>query len=117
LQSAQDEFEFSEFTPTAVEGMPESVTIGEPVTFQIVGDLTVRDITAPVTFDTTVTAVSETELQGSATATVQRAVFELTIPSVPSVANVGEDVGLEIDFVATAVDGTSAEATAEVAEG
>jgi polyisoprenoid-binding protein YceI len=104
LESAQDEFEFSEFAPTALEGLPESVTIGEPLTFQIVGDLTVRDITNPVTFEATVTPVSETRLEGSATATVLRADYNLIIPDVPGVANVSEEVLLEIDFVALAVE-------------
>ncbi len=106
LESARDEFEFSQFTPTAIQGLPESVTnlaLGQAVTFQITGDLTVRNITSSVTFDVTVTPVSETRLEGSAAATVQRSSFELTIPNVPNVANVSEEVRLEIDFVAVAV--------------
>ncbi len=103
LQSSQDEFEFSEFTPTSVEGMPETVTIGEAFTFKLVGDLRVRDIVKPATFDVTVTPVSETRLEGIAVSTVQRTDFNLIIPSVPGVADVSEEVRLEIDFVAQAV--------------
>ncbi len=103
LQSAQDAFEFIRFVPTALEGLPEGVTVGEPFSFQITGDLTIRDITQPVTFEATVTLASETRLEGTATATVQRGAFQLTIPNVPGVADVSEDVGLEIDFVAEAV--------------
>lgn len=103
LQSARDEFEFIRFVPTALEGLPEGVTVGEPFSFRITGDLTIRDITQPVTFEATVTLASETRLEGTATATVQRGAFELTIPNVPGVADVSEDVGLEIDFVAEAV--------------
>lgn len=105
LQSVEEEFEFSEFVPTALEEMPDTVTMGEAVSFKIVGDLTVRNITHEATFDATVTPVSETELAGSASTTVQRADFELTIPNAPGVANVSEDVNLEIDFVASAVTG------------
>jgi polyisoprenoid-binding protein YceI len=100
LQSARDEFEFSEFKPTALEGLPETVTMGEAFSFKLSGDLTVRDITKPVTFDITVTPVSEERLEGTAVATVQRGDYNLTIPSAPGVADVSEDVRLEIDFVA-----------------
>jgi polyisoprenoid-binding protein YceI len=103
LQSSQDEFEFSEFTPTAITGLPETVEPGEPVNFQITGDLRVRDIVNPVTFDATATLVSDTRLEGSASSTVTRGQYELNIPSAPGVANVTDEVGLEIDFVALAV--------------
>jgi polyisoprenoid-binding protein YceI len=111
LQTSQDEFEFSEFTPTGIEEMPETVTIGEPFTFKLLGDLQVRDIVQPVTFDVTITPVSETRLEGSAVTTVQRTDYNLVIPSVPGVADVSEEVRLEIDFVAQAVGD---EATPEV---
>ena len=72
----------------------------ETLEFQISGDLTVRDITHPITFDVTVTAVSETRLEGSASAILARGDYGLQIPEVPRVANVDEEVLLEIDFVA-----------------
>jgi polyisoprenoid-binding protein YceI len=102
LQTNNPEFQFITFTPTAVEGMPESVTVGEPFDLTVTGDLTIRSTTQPMTFEVTVTPISETELQGSARATLLRADFELQIPSVPSVADVSEEVLLEFDFVAQA---------------
>ncbi|MBN1964303.1 MAG: YceI family protein [Anaerolineae bacterium] len=102
LQSAQDEFEFAEFVPTALGDMPDSVTPGEAFSFTITGDLTVRDITSSVTFEVTATASAD-QLAGTATATVTRAEYGLQIPSVQGVANVSEDVVLEIDFVALPV--------------
>jgi len=96
------DFEFITFTPTSVEGLPASATIGEAISFSIVGDLTIRDITMPATFNVEATAVSETQITGTATATVNRADFGLQIPSVPSVANVDEQVQLFIDFTANA---------------
>jgi polyisoprenoid-binding protein YceI len=101
LQTAQ--FEYIDFAPTAVDGLPDSVNVGEPFTFQITGDLTIRDITNEATFEATVTPVSETRLEGAATATIQRGGYNLVIPNVPNVADVSEDVRLEIDFVATAI--------------
>jgi polyisoprenoid-binding protein YceI len=104
LMSAQDEFEFSEFVPTSLTGLPQSVTLGESVDLSVTGDLTVRDITREVTFQVTVTPVSETRLEGLAKATVLRSDYDLNIPSVPNVANVSDEVRLEIGFVALAVD-------------
>ncbi len=96
------EFEFITFTPTSFSNFPTSGTVGDTFTFQMVGDLTIRHITQEVTFDVSVTAESDTRLRGFATTTIQRADFELTIPSVPRVAGVEEQVVLELDFVAQA---------------
>lgn len=104
LQSAQAAYEFAEFTPAALEGLPQSVTLGQPFSFDIVGDLKVRDISNTVRFTATVTPVSETRLEGSASTVVMRGDYNLVIPNVPSVANVSEEVSLFIDFVALAVE-------------
>jgi hypothetical protein len=42
-------------------------------------------------------------LVGQAETTVQRSDFNLSIPNVPFVANVGEDVALKLNLVANAV--------------
>lgn len=102
LLSQRDEYEFGQFEPTEITGLPESVTIGEPISFQITGNLTLRGVSNPVTFDVTVTPVSETELQGSASAVVDRTSYGMEIPRAPGVANVEEEVELYIDFVAKA---------------
>jgi len=96
------DFEFITFTPTAVEGLPASATVGQAISFSLVGDLTIRDVTQPATFTVEATAVSETQIVGTATAIVNRADFGLQIPSVPNVANVEEEVELYIDFTANA---------------
>jgi polyisoprenoid-binding protein YceI len=96
------DYEFITFTPTGIEGLPASATVGETISFSLVGDLTIRDVTQPATFTVEATAVSETQIVGTATAVVNRADFGLQIPSVPSVANVEEQVELYIDFTANA---------------
>jgi len=97
-----DQYELITFTPTAVTGLPDSVAVGESVTFQIAGDLTITDTTLPVTFDVTVTAVSPTELHGTATAEILHSDFGLTIPFSRSVTAVADNVVLEFAFVALA---------------
>lgn len=95
-----DSYELITFTPTAISGLSGSGAPGTPYTFQIAGDLTIRDKTVPVVFDATVQAESESRLNGTATATINRADFDLNIPSVPMVANVSEQVQLSLTFVA-----------------
>lgn len=90
------------FEETELAGLPETVAIGDTFDFELVGDLTIRDITRSVTFAVNVTVESSTRLTGSARATINRADFDLTIPSVPQVASVDEQVRLELDFVAEA---------------
>ena len=104
LQSAEDQFEFVDFTPTALEGLPDAVSVGDTVSFTIVGDLKVRDITAEARFQATIAVVAEDRLEGTAEATILRSTYNLVIPQVPFVADVGEEVLLGIKFVATAVD-------------
>lgn len=104
LESAKDEYEFTTFVPTAISGLPTSVTIGQPFTVQVTGDFTLREITNTVTFNVTLTPVSDSQLAGMGTAVITRSAYNLNIPSVPFVANVSEEVRLEIEFVAELVD-------------
>ena len=95
-------YEFISFVPTAVSGLPASANVGEFIQFTIEGELTIRDVTETVTFEVTATAVTETTIQGTATATVLRDAYGLNIPEVPNVANVENEVDLIINFVANA---------------
>jgi polyisoprenoid-binding protein YceI len=88
------------FQPTDIEGIPREIVVGETVFFEIVGMLTIRDITQEVTFAGEATLVAEDRVEGLATATLVRSDFELSIPSVPRVAGVDEEFILEIEFVA-----------------
>jgi polyisoprenoid-binding protein YceI len=96
-----DQYEFITFTPTAITGLSGPGAVGESYDFQIAGDLTIRDVTQPVTFEATATALSESEVQAIATTTILRSDYNLTIPQVSQVAGVDEEVILEIEFVAT----------------
>lgn len=98
-------FEFVTFTPTALSGLPASVAVGTPFSFQMSGDLTVKDTTRPVTFEVTVTPLSATELSGTATTSVLYQDFNLAIPDSPMVDTVADEVRLELDFVARAIAG------------
>ncbi|GAB4202805.1 MAG: YceI family protein [Roseiflexaceae bacterium] len=95
-----DQYEFVTFKPTSISGLPASVAANTPFTFQMIGDLTVRDVTKPVTFDVTVTPISATELKGSAKTSLLYRDLGLNIPDSPSVDTVADEVRLELDFIA-----------------
>lgn len=83
------------FSPTEVAGVADALDGGSGT---ITGDLTIRDVTNPVTFDVTVSEASPDGITASATATVDRTDWDLNIPSVPFVASVAEEVVLELDL-------------------
>lgn len=100
LRSVLDEYRFITFEPTAIEDLPDTVTMGEPLSFTVRGNLTVRGVTRPETFDLTVTALSPTEISGSGTSVIRYEDYDISIPSVPAVASVEDEVRLELAFVA-----------------
>jgi polyisoprenoid-binding protein YceI len=108
-------YEFIEFRPAEVSGLPDTLTVGEAITFQVTGELQIRDVVQTVTFEVTATATSETQLEGTATTTITREQYGLTIPSVPGVANVADDMPLELRFVATRAEAAAETTTEEVA--
>ena len=105
LESNRDEFEFASFEPTAVSGVPEQIETGDQLTLQVAGDLTVRDVTAPVVFAMTLTIESDDLVRGNAVTAITWEELEIEIPYVGGnsiVASVGEEVRLELEFVARA---------------
>jgi polyisoprenoid-binding protein YceI len=102
LKSSQEAYRYITFTPTSITGLPATAAAGDSFSFQVIGDLTILDTTLPVTFDISVTAVDDATLQGAGTATIRYADFGISIPQVPMVASVSDDVKLEIDFTAQA---------------
>ncbi len=94
--------EFIEFETVSIDGLAPSVAVGESVGFSMSGNLTIRDVTRPVTFSVTVTLTGPDRIEGQAVTEVTRSDFELVIPSVAQVANVTDEVVLTLDFVAVA---------------
>jgi polyisoprenoid-binding protein YceI len=100
LQTGQ--YEYISFVPTQLIGLPDSVQAGESYDFQIVGDLTIIGQTREVTFDTQATLLSDTELAGLATTTLNYEDFGITIPFSQAVQAVADEVTLELEFTAKA---------------
>ncbi len=99
---AAEQHEFIVFRPTAFPGLSGAAQPGGEWRFGMEGDLTVRDITRPVVFQVVARWGTGDILEGEAVAEVSRSDFDLSIPSVPFVANVADDIGLELDFIARA---------------
>jgi polyisoprenoid-binding protein YceI len=102
LRSSSAEFEFIDFTPTSISGLPESITLGETYTLEITGDLLMLGQSHPATFTANVTIESESRISGSASATVSYGDWGIPVPTAPGVANVEPEALLEIDFEAVA---------------
>lgn len=100
LMSAEDEFEFIDFSPTELNNLPEAIVVGETYTFEVVGDLPLIGNTLPATFSVEATLESDTRLVGTATTTIKWADWGINIPQAPGVANIEEEATLKIQFVA-----------------
>jgi polyisoprenoid-binding protein YceI len=100
LDSGSDEHEFISFAPTAIEGLDGPIVVGEEITFDVAGDLTIKGTTQPVTFSVTAVLEATDRLSGRAEAEVLRTDFGIDIPRAPGVADVTEEVTISIDFVA-----------------
>jgi polyisoprenoid-binding protein YceI len=96
-----DSFPTVELVPTAVRGTlaPLLATNGSsgPVKFELVGDLTVRGVTKPTTWQVTATRTG-TRLTGTATTSFTFAEFGMAKPRVPVVLSVADTIRLEYDF-------------------
>lgn len=101
LNANEDAFQFITFEPTSITGLPESAAIGDSFEVQITGNLTIKDVTREEVFAVTVT-VAENTLQGLGSSTIIYADYGVSVPTVPIVASVSDEVTLELEFVAVA---------------
>ncbi len=102
LGSARDENEFATFEPTSIAGVPDQVAVGDRVSLTVSGNFTLSGVTLPVEFAVEVAVASTERIEVSGTATVLRSDFGLTVPDVPSVSDVDDEVTLAIELVAVA---------------
>lgn len=99
-----DEFEFVRFQPTAINGLPDSVAVGDSVDVEIVGDLTIMDMTKSTAFAATLTYVSADEITGTGSTTILYDEYGVEVPLTQSVSFVSDELTMELDFVATATE-------------
>jgi polyisoprenoid-binding protein YceI len=100
LQSAQ--FPLAVFAPTSIEGFPAAVQEGVDIPLTISGDLTIREVTRPVTFDTVVRLESD-RITGQALTTILMSDYGFGPISVAGMLNTEDEVKVTFDFVARPV--------------
>jgi polyisoprenoid-binding protein YceI len=83
------------FVPTQISGLAGGIPQEGPVTFQVLGDLTINNVTKPVTWDVTGT-ISAEEAAGTATTNFTFGDFNLSQPRVRSVLNIVDKITLNV---------------------
>ncbi|MFI4927934.1 MAG: YceI family protein [Burkholderiales bacterium] len=96
--------QYATFATRAITGWPTSITLGQAVTLQLTGDLTVHGQTHSVTFPAQVTLKDASTLVGQAQTAIRYADYGISIPNVPSVTRVDSTVQLAISFTALAMN-------------
>ncbi len=95
-----DRFPMAEFIPKDAPGLPWPLPTSGHATFTLLGDLTVRGVTRPATWDVVATFAGE-GVTGTATTLVRLDTFGVSTPRVPVVASIDDDIRLEVEFSAT----------------
>lgn len=96
-----NDFPEATFVATAIAGAPATYTAGAEATFQLIGDLTIRNITRPATFDVTAVHSGKT-ITGVATAQIRLTDYEIEPPNFANTLEVQDEMGLRLEFTAVA---------------
>ena len=92
-----DQYPTATFAVRTIEGLPWPLPASGEVTVQMVGDLTVKDQTREVTWETVIQAGAD-EAAGSAKTVITFEQFALEKPRVAIVLSVVDEIRLELDF-------------------
>jgi polyisoprenoid-binding protein YceI len=93
-----DRYPNAVFVPTQVRGLPVPLPRSGTVSFDLVGDLRVRDVTRRIAWEATAT-VDGQEISVRARTAFRFADFGLRIPRVASVLSVEDNIRLEADVL------------------
>lgn len=96
-----DTYPYANFVSTNALNLPTSYADGASVTFDLVGDMTIRDVTKSVTWQVTGVRTGTT-VTGKATTVINMSDFGVNPPNIANMLKVEDAVTLEVTFVATA---------------
>lgn len=99
-----DKYPKAIFVANSVAALPMDAVLGQPYSFQVSGDLTIRNITQPVTFDVTVTA-SEHSIAGEGTTIIKMKDFGFDPPSIVGKTIVSDPATITIKGTAELIEG------------
>jgi len=94
------------FKATSIENFPADAVEGQDVSFQVTGDMTIRDITKPQTFDVT-TRLDGNTFSGTATSYLLMRDYGFEPPSILGILEVTDGVTVTVNFVAQEVGSES----------
>jgi polyisoprenoid-binding protein YceI len=94
-----NQYPLAEFVATGVADTPETYTEGEEVQFKMLGDLTIREVTQPVTFDVAATLEGDTAT-GVATADLRMTDFGIEPPNFANTLTVADEFQVRVEFTA-----------------
>ncbi|MFS8639162.1 MAG: YceI family protein [Gemmatimonadota bacterium] len=92
-----EQYPMAVFVPTAIRGAPSPLPTTGEFSFELDGELTIREVTRPVTWQVTARAI-DGGYAGTATTEFTFGTFELEIPRVASVLSIRDNIRLEYDF-------------------
>jgi polyisoprenoid-binding protein YceI len=102
LETSDSTNQYATFVTRSISGLPATITLGQLVTIQLIGDLTIHGQTHSTTFTTQGALQDAKTLVGKAQATIAYGDWGITIPNVPSVTGVDNTVVLALNFTARA---------------
>jgi polyisoprenoid-binding protein YceI len=95
-------FPLATFVATGVEDMPSDADFGQDVSFRVVGDMTIREVTQPLTWDMTARIDDET-LSGTASTFLYMRDFGFDPPDIAGILKVTDGVTVTVQFAAQEV--------------
>ncbi len=95
------DFPLALFVPTEVAAFAAGYTPGSPTEFQLSGDMTIREVTAPVTFNINATLDGPT-LSGVATSTLLLSDYNIAPPNMAGFVKVEDELLVTVEFTARA---------------
>jgi polyisoprenoid-binding protein YceI len=100
-----NKYPYAEFVPKEIADYPSNPSEGQEVHFKVTGDMTIRNITHPVTFDVTAKAEGDT-LSGTGTTFLLMRDYGIDPPEMLGRFKVEDGVTLTIKGVAKLIEGS-----------
>ncbi len=96
-----NEWPTAHFVATEMAGFPANYTVGDEVAFQLIGDMTIRGVTIPLTFAVSAT-LADAALIGSAETSLNMTDLGFNPPKIIAAVEVEDLFTIWVDLVATA---------------